>query len=226
MTSPSPTVDSPYSTLPGILHSRVPLSAGGECEAGLWWAWAPLCRENPKLCTLPGGGSSTLSMAEHPMAAPGVGTPYPIQAHQYDHLPSAASPGYHPGGMYPPGWGWLGQGGVGPRAVFWRAAPMLTPSHSHTPHPLTVLVGMAQLRLGALVWLCTLLGRSQGHCRVTQRAQPTRLFPAAEIWHTRCRPAGSQGCTHQPLRQTPEMLLHGRCQPCRLSPSLVGLGHT
>ena len=71
--------------------------------------------------------------------------------------------------------------------------------------------------------MCPLLGCSQGHCRVTQRAYPAQLslLAPAETWHTWYRPAGSRGCAHQPVRQPPMgTAARGPCQPAVPSVSL------
>lgn len=76
--------------------------------------------------------------------------------------------------------------------------------------------------------LCPLLGCTQSHCGVTQRANPTRLCLSApaETWHTRYRPAGCWDCAHQPV-SSPQ----GCCCPVTLPtssavslPALAGQG--
>lgn len=127
------------------------------------------------------------------------------------HPQSAVLEGCEPGGQ-PAGPVWHE-----PQGCFSVASPR----HAEG-YPLGARCNLAR-RGGALAWLSPLLGRSQGHCRVTQRAYPTWLsLPApAETWHARCRPASSRGCARQPARQPPrDAAAHGPCQPPAPSVSL------
>lgn len=217
--------------LPGILHPGVVLLAVGGAGLGCGgsgYCCVGGCGGHPGLCKLPGGGSNTPSMAEHPRDVPEGGTPILARLTGLTSCPLQ-----HPQGAVLEGCDPRGKAAWGPRAVFRGGAcvpgpPPPSPQCSGVPP-----VSPVRFRLGGtLAQLCLLLGCSQGHCRVTQRAYPTRLsLPApAETWHTRCRPADSRGRAHQPARQCSHQ---GCCHPWPLPagsavclPALAGAGHS
>lgn len=102
--------------LPGILHPGVVLLAVGGAGLGCGgsgYCCVGGCGGHPGLCKLPGGGSNTPSMAEHPRDVPEGGTPILARLTGLTSCPLQ-----HPQGAVLEGCDPRGKAAWGPRAVF------------------------------------------------------------------------------------------------------------
>lgn len=157
--------------LPGILHPGVPLPDLGWCGAGSWWAWAPMCGGlwgAPEAVHIARGWQQHTEHGRAPSGCAGRDPQTPARLTSLTSCPfqdpqSAIEEGCDPSG-----------GGQPARAgLFSGEGPMWQPRLCSGVPPRSPV----QFMLGALAQLYPLLGRPQGHCRVTQRAHPGLTSP-------------------------------------------------